>query len=151
MPQLRCLGNGAGPRLSATLKAADPAAAVSLERSWTWVLAGFPTGLPLGHVQLYAAAVAAAAPGTFKNIWVVQNKGSGGQSAACILSSREVDVRRSNFHGKLPPPVMGQSISMQPWRGVVDPQPVSPDAQGDSAQPRSHLCASACCIWESNL
>ena len=100
----------------------------------TFQLSHFPEKLPLGHVQLYAAAVAAAVGGATR-LWVAHARKAPHRPVAGIAFDRPVLL-----HKHLPSskgvPVMGQAVTTASWHGPVTLEPAPASAQGTaSTQP----------------
>ena len=105
---------------------------------WTLKLSHFPEQFPLEHVQLYAAAVAAAT-GLAAQIWVGHALKKPCRPVAGIRFQRHVVL-----HQHLPQhkavPVMGQEVTTLPWNGPRAPSPVLATAAG------AHILHSNVCM-----
>ena len=83
-----------------------------------WKLSHFPGEYPLGHVQLYAAAAAAAVEQA-SSIWVARAKMAPHQPVA----GAEMPHRTRLFPLGQPTAVMHHRVTALPWNGPVHPEP----------------------------
>lgn len=90
-----------------------------------WKLSHFPEGYPLGHVQLYAAA-AAAAVGQATCIWVGRAKMQPHRPVAGLQMPSAFEL---NCHGQAAA-VMDYRVTAMYWKGPVNPEAAPAAAEG---------------------
>ncbi len=117
------------PQQSAASSSNPPSFSPDIKGKHVQKLSYFPNSLPLGHVQLYAAA-AAAAVGRPCSIWVGGAKKPPRRPIAGIAFDRPTTLH-TNHPGGRAVPVMGQQPTTLPWNGPVNPEPAMSNAQGE--------------------
>ena len=106
----------------------EPQSGAKLEGKCIQRLVNFPENLPLGHVQLYAAATAAAVGGA-KHIWVARGKRPPHIPTAGLEFGSQVILGSKHPKGNMVP-VMGQRPKALLWEGNVQFEPVPFHAAG---------------------
>ena len=99
-------------------------------------LSNFPEGFPLGHVQLYAAA-AAAAVGKATNIWVARAKAAPHRPVAGLEFDQQV-VLHSNHPDGTPVHVLDRKPTALPWKGAIKPEAALTTSEGALPNTFSH-------------
>ena len=107
----------------------NPVSQQARQKTCTQKLAHFPKDFPLGHVQLYAAAAAAAADGA-SCIWVSRAKKLPHRPVAGLVMDHKAVLHKEMPGGKAVP-VKNLPVATLPWEGRRASEPALSIAPGE--------------------